>query len=271
MKGHRVPRDSELRRQAIVRLATTTGLTNVEELSAQFGVTASTIRRDLAQLEGAGALARTYGGAMALVAHPEASLRQRVGEEFEAKRSIARWAARRIGAGETVLLDAGTTTGALAHELRHGPELTVVTAGMTALQELASADGVTVECLGGHLRPRSQSFIGPLAETALERRTFDRVFLGADGVTAEDGICEADIRQTRLKELMTRRSDRVYLLVHAAKIGRRPFHAWAPMPPKWTLVTDDSATDADLDPFRAKGIGVVVTDENGDDISGRRG
>ncbi|GAA4617352.1 DeoR family transcriptional regulator [Saccharopolyspora hordei] len=261
-------RDSKLRREAIVQLATTTGLTGVNELSAHFGVTASTIRRDLAQLERAGALARTYGGAMAIVARPEASLRQRVGEEFEAKRAIARWAARQLAAGETVLLDAGSTTGALAHELRNGPALTVVTTGMTALQELASAEAVTVECLGGVLRPKSQGFIGPLAEAALERRTFDRVFLGADGVTAEDGICEADIRQTRLKELMARRSDRVYVLVHAAKIGRRPFHAWAPLPPKWTLVTDVSAAEADLEPFRARGVEVVLADENGDDVSG---
>nr|WP_281377642.1 DeoR/GlpR family DNA-binding transcription regulator [Saccharopolyspora hordei] len=205
---------------------------------------------------------------MAIVARPEASLRQRVGEEFEAKRAIARWAARQLAAGETVLLDAGSTTGALAHELRNGPALTVVTTGMTALQELASAEAVTVECLGGVLRPKSQGFIGPLAEAALERRTFDRVFLGADGVTAEDGICEADIRQTRLKELMARRSDRVYVLVHAAKIGRRPFHAWAPLPPKWTLVTDVSAAEADLEPFRARGVEVVLADENGDDVSG---
>ena len=61
----------------IVRLATTTGLASVEELSARFGVTASTIRRDLAKLTAQGRLARTYGGAIALARHPEASLRQR--------------------------------------------------------------------------------------------------------------------------------------------------------------------------------------------------
>ncbi|AOS61022.1 DeoR/GlpR family DNA-binding transcription regulator [Actinoalloteichus hymeniacidonis] len=258
-----MPRDSEIRRKSIVQMASS-GLANVEELSERFGVTASTIRRDLAQLERSGALARTYGGAMALVAHPESSLRQRVGEQFDAKRGIARWAARQIGAGETVLLDAGTTTGALAHELRAAPALTVVTTGMTALQELAASDSVTVECLGGVLRPRSLGFIGPLAEAALERRTFDRVFLGADGVTAKEGICEADIRQTRLKELMARRSDRVYLLAHGAKVGRRPFHAWAPMPAQWTLVTDRSASEEALEPFRARGVDVIVTDINGE-------
>ena len=60
--------------------------------------------------------------------------------------------------------------------------------------------------------------------------TFDRAFLGADGVTADRGICEADLQQTRLKELMVRRADNVYVLAHAAKLGRAPFHAWAQLP-----------------------------------------
>ena len=51
------------RREEIYHLAVTTGLASVEELSARFEVTASTIRRDLALLNGQGRLARTYGGA----------------------------------------------------------------------------------------------------------------------------------------------------------------------------------------------------------------
>ncbi|MEU9790082.1 DeoR/GlpR family DNA-binding transcription regulator [Streptomyces sparsogenes] len=248
------------RRDQIVHLATTTGLASVEELSRTFGVTASTIRRDLAQLTAAGRLARTYGGAMALVAHPEASLRQRTGEAFDAKRAIARWAASRVGTGETVLLDAGSTVGALAHELRAAEDLTVATTGLTALQELADAEGVRVECLGGTLRPLSQSFVGPLAEAALERMTFDRVFLGADGVTARYGLCEADLRQTRLKELMARRADAVYVLAHSAKIGRRPFHTWFQPPPGWTLVTDGAADRDEVRALRTAGVEVVLVD-----------
>ena len=86
------------------------------------------------------------------------------------------------------------------------PGLTVVTAGLTALEALADADAVRVECIGGTLRHLSQGFVGPLAEATLERLTFDRAFLGADAVTAELGICEAELEQTRLKELMMQRS-----------------------------------------------------------------
>ena len=67
-----------------------------------------------------------------------------------------------------------------------------------------------------------EGFVGPLAEATLARLTFDRAFLGADSVHAELGICEAELEQTRLKELMIERAGTVYILAHAAKleIGR---------------------------------------------------
>lgn len=257
------PRGSRARRDEIVQLATTSGLASVDELSRVFDVTASTIRRDLAQLTAEGRLARTYGGAMALSAHPESSLRQRSGEAFRPKRAIARNAVDLMRPGETVLLDAGSTVGALAHELRGMPGLTVVTTGLTALGELSGAEGVTVHCLGGTLRPVSQGFVGPLAEAALEHLSFDRAFLGADGVTADGGLCEAELAQTRLKELMARRASAVYVLAHADKLGQRPFHAWARLQPGWTLITDADADADQLATLRSSGVAVSVAEVDG--------
>lgn len=251
------------RREEIVLLANSTGLASVEQLSERFSVTSSTIRRDLAQLTTAGQLARTYGGAIALSSHSEASLKQRSGEAFEAKRGIAVWSAGQISPGETVLLDSGSTVGALAHELRSFRDLTVVTPSLTVLAELAAVPGIQVECLGGTLRPLSQGFVGPLAEIALERLTFDRAFLGADGVSAENGICEAQLEQSRLKELVMRRSTNVYVLAHAEKLGHRPFHTWTAPPAGWTLVTDDSAGPDQIAPFLDRGVQVVIVDGTG--------
>jgi DeoR/GlpR family transcriptional regulator of sugar metabolism len=250
-------RESEARRSEIVRLARSSGLASVEELSAQFGVTPSTIRRDLSQLTAQGLIARTYGGAIALGHQQEPSLRQRAMEGFEAKRAIARWAAKQVEPGETILLDAGTTVGAMGEFLREVEDLVVVTAGLTALEALADADDVRVECIGGTLRHLSQGFIGPLAEATLQRLTFDRAFLGADAVTADLGICEAELVQTRLKEIMIERAGKVYVLAHADKLGRKPFHAWAPLPRGATLVTDEAAADAQTRPFEKAGLHVV--------------
>ncbi|GAB3273835.1 DeoR/GlpR family DNA-binding transcription regulator [Sinomonas notoginsengisoli] len=247
---------AKARREEIYRLATTAGLTSVEELSQRFQVTASTIRRDLALLNEQGKLARTYGGALAIGAHPEASLRQRIGEAFEEKQAIARWAAAQVQPGESVLLDGGSTVGALAHALRGHTNLTVTTPALNTVQELSDSPGIQVDCLGGRLRSVSQTFVGPLAEAALERLSFDRVFLGADAVTADDGICEADQAQTRLKELMARRGANVYVLADSSKLGQRPFHAWVRLPVPWTLVTDAAADPQQVELFHRAGVHV---------------
>ena len=254
---------AKARREEIYHLAVTTGLASVEELSRHFNVTASTIRRDLAHLNGEGKLARTYGGAVALGAHPEPSLRQRTGEAFEQKHAIAAWAAAEIHEGENILLDGGSTVGALAHALRDRDNLTVATPGINTLQELADSPGVQVDCLGGRLRGVSQTFVGPLAEAALERMTFDRVFLSADAVTAEDGLCEVDHAQTRLKELMARRGTTVYVLADSGKLGKRPFHAWARIPLPWILVTDTLADVGQVQLFRDTGVTVHLVDPGG--------
>jgi DeoR/GlpR family transcriptional regulator of sugar metabolism len=247
---------SRRRREEIVRLAETSGLADVTDMAERFSVSASTIRRDLARLESAGRLARTYGGARVARPHSEPSLQERIGEAFAEKLAIARWAADQVDPGESLVLDAGSTVAALAHRLRDRAGLTITTTSLAVLDELAGAEGLTVHCLGGTLRPLSQALVGPIAENALDRMSFDRAFLGADSVDAERGICEADLAQSRLKELMAQRCTHVYLLAHAAKLGRRPFHAWTRLGPNWTLVT--TGRDEQVAPFRDRGIRVVT-------------
>jgi len=253
---------SHQRQEEIVRLAGATGLPTVEELSTRFSVPASMIRRDLTKLQFLGLLACTCNGATGLRLHPEDSLCRRTRKPFDAKRGIARWAAQQVRSGETVLLDTGSTVAALARQLRPHT-LTVVTSSLAVLQELSGAESIHVLCLGGTLRHVSRGFVGPLAEAALERMTFDRAFLDADGIMAEDGICAPDLRQTRLKELVARRAEQTYVLVHSVRLGRRPFRAWAPLPPGCTLVTDAAADAASLARFRDHGTDVIVVDVDG--------
>jgi DeoR/GlpR family transcriptional regulator of sugar metabolism len=209
------------------------GEVRVEELGRMLNVTASTIRRDLAKLTREGNVARTYGGAVI--------------------------ASAQIRTGESAILDAGTTVGSLAHHLRGRDRITVITNSITSINELADADDIEVISLGGKLRHSSQSFVGPLADLTLGRVTADRAFLGADGLHAAHGICEASPDQTRTKELIMERARDVYVLADSSKLGQQPFHAWAPVREPWTLVTDDSATDEQLEPFRALAhVDVVV-------------
>lgn len=235
------------------------GQLTVEDLAGRLDVTESTVRRDLQRLAADGKITRTLGGASASSGpFGEPTLAQRAHEARAQKEAIARWCAKTIGAGETIMLDAGTTTGRVASALRERVDLTVITTGLTAMMELAGADGVDVIVLGGRLRHISQGLVGPLTDLTLTRVTADRVFLGADGIRADLGICEADLEQTRTKELMAAQARRVYVLADSSKLGRAPFDAWARVG-EYTLVTDALATEEQLAPFlAAPEIEVVV-------------
>jgi DeoR/GlpR family transcriptional regulator of sugar metabolism len=251
------------RRTRIVGLLSDRGGVSVDELAGRLGVTTSTIRRDLAKLTGDGVVTRTYGGAVVTATDsPESPLRRRAHEARAQKDAIGRWAAGQVADGETVLLDAGTTVARLARHLRDRAGLTVITNGLTSIVELADADDVEVVVLGGSLRHISHGLVGPITDLTLQRLSAHRVFLGADGLTADRGLCEASPVQTRTKEIMAARGGDLYVLADSTKIGAAPFTAWAPLNRPWTLVTDDGATEEQLAPFRAHGhvtVEVVTT------------
>ncbi len=249
---------NELRREQIVRLATSAGLASVETLAQRFGVAPSTIRRDLAELSESGRIARTYGGAIPMPLIAEASLNQRSLVEADAKHAIGRWAAAQIIAGDAALLDAGTTVAHVARNLPSLESVSITTASIPVISYLQGRKDVELTCLGGRLRSMSDAFVGPLTETALERMSFDIAFLGADAVTSDGEVFEAEPEQTRLKELMARRSRRIFLLVHAAKLNCRPFRWSARMDGNWTIVTDASVAPEALEEFRHAGRTVVV-------------
>lgn len=248
------------RRAEIDRILGAGGEVKVEDLARRLHVTSSTIRRDLDRLRSEGKLTRTYGGAVSAVQSGTGlAWHERANHARRQKDAIGRWAAAQVGDGETIILDAGTTTGRAAHHLRDRQRLTVVTNGITTLIELAQASQVEVIMLGGALRRAGQGFVGPLTELTLNRLSADKVFLGADGLVGPRGICEASPLLARCKELMAERARHVFVLADASKIGQARFDAWAPLEHPYTLVTDSGVTDEQLAPFRERGnVSIVV-------------
>ncbi|MBP0457925.1 DeoR/GlpR family DNA-binding transcription regulator [Streptomyces montanisoli] len=239
----------EGRRQEIRNLLQVRPL-SVTELAERYDVSESTIRRDLTRLSESGEIVRTYGGALSSGGE-EQTLLERESVARAEKSSIARAAEAHVKDCRLILLDAGTTAGALASRLATHHQLAVATPGLTSVGILAGMPGIELIVLGGAVRPTSLGMIGPLAESAVARLTADAVFLGADGVVAGRGICEAQPEQASLKQLMVERSAAAYVLVHAEKLGRESSHWWTTFTRPWTLITDASATEAQLAPFRA--------------------
>jgi DeoR family transcriptional regulator, fructose operon transcriptional repressor len=233
------------------------GMNDVATLCEHFGMSEATVRRDLRALATDRRIVRTYGGAAAVGSHePEAPLEERRISGREQKEAIAKAASAYIEDGDTVFLDGGTTTAALARHLSSRPTVRIVTNNLLVVGQLA-ASGLQVTLIGGEVRSSSMSTLGPLAQIALSRISVDKAFLGADGVVAELGLCEATGDQSYLKECVIRQAARVFVLVTADKVGRASQQHWTPLERDWTLITDDSVSTQQIEPFELRG-GVTV-------------
>ena len=217
----------------------------VEDMALELHVSPVTVRRDLSHLADQGLLTRTLGGAAAAISLAERSLEQRAMHAQEEKQRIAEAAVKKIVPGQTVFLDSGTSTGALADKIADQaaqslPGLTVVTASLSVAAKLCEVPPLKLILLGGELRQLSQGMLGPLTERALESLTFDIAFLSGDALSPTHGIGETAPGQTRLKELIMRKSAITVALGHGEKLDRLDTHHWAALPVGSILITDTS-------------------------------
>ena len=166
-----------------------------------------------------------------------------------------------IGAGKSEALAAlerlgaaTLSTDAVVHQLYADPE---VVAAVVDRWGAEVAPGLTLTVLGGAVRPGSMSTMGPLAEASLRRLTADKAVVSGDGFVAGRGLCEAAIEQVALKSLMMEQAAEVVVLMDSSKLGRATQGAWAPLPRRWTLVTDAGAPQAQCAAAEAAGARVV--------------
>lgn len=251
----------EERQQRIIQELRKRGKVTVEGLTEAFGVSAPTVRADLAALETRRLLRRTHGGALPL----ETSLYEPPFAEREAahsneKRRIGRAAALQIRSGETVILDAGTTTHEIARslaELGRG-NITVVTNNLpSAVLLMDTAPQITVIVVGGQAQQRRRATLGALAAKFLEPLQADRVFLGVSGVHPEAGLTAVDFDATQTKQAMIAHAGKVIVVADGGKIGQTAFAQIAPVAVCELLITDTDVSDEDVAALRDAGISAV--------------
>jgi DeoR family transcriptional regulator, fructose operon transcriptional repressor len=213
----------------------------VVELCAQFKVSSATIRNDLRDLETAGLLIRTHGGAMVKTKtglEPDMSLR-RV-QNLEEKRRIAEAALHLVEDGDTIILDTGTTTYELARLLGQKRDLTVVTNDLPIAMLLEDFDAVRVVLIGGMIRRKFHCTVAShfSGMNALSDLTVDKAFMAANGFSLEKGASTPDMAHSETKRLMISIAARVVLLFDSSKMGHNSFAIFAPLDKIDAIVTD---------------------------------
>ena len=196
----------------------------VSKLSDELDVTEETIRRDLEKLEKKEFLRRTHGGAVPIDGSTlEFSLEKRKHTNTTEKARLAKIAVRYVMGGDTIFLDASTTTFYLAHELRGMKNITVITNSLRVISELEGCDDIKVIAVGGILS-NNQSLVGSFAESAIERNFFaSKMFFSSKGVTDDAGILDSNEQECGIKKKMLNNAKQKYYMCDKSKIGRVGF------------------------------------------------
>ena len=179
---------TDTRHQAILRRVRVQGAVSVQGLAEEFGVSPSTIRRDLALLSRDGLLRRARGGGSPIEQDADSFdvVDRRSSDDKDA---VAARAVALIEDGQVVCLDIGTTTARLARHLR-GRRLTVITSSLAVVDELRHESAPEVIVLGGVLRNTYQSLVGLRTEQALSQLTANLCFLSTSGVTSNGQVLD---------------------------------------------------------------------------------
>ena len=209
----------------------------VVELSETLDVSAETIRRDLAELDRAGSINRTYGGAIRSQVF-EPALAERLKLHVKERQAIATAAVAALGDADSIFIGGGATTLHFARALRNAARrLLVLTPSFSIATELSANPLVQVMALPGIVDGKEGMVQGPETVAAIMRYRASVAVLGASGVDAA-GTSEALMSAAQVYTAMVASSERTLILADASKFDKRALQVVAPCSPGVTLISN---------------------------------
>ena len=233
------------------------GEVTVLQIAARFNTSTATVRRDLADLERAGLLRKTHGGAIQvepMFYEPFRYLSSFVREEqchAAEKRRIGLAGAEIVKDGETIALGAGTTTTQVGRSLRHRKGITVVTNALNIAMELSHRANLKIIVTGGSMSSDSFALTGSLGIAAVGEMFYDKAFIGVDGIHPDHGLTTNCPDQSSVHRAMIRQSRQRIVVADHSKIGNVGTTLIAPITNVDLIITDESASQK-LSEFSAK-------------------
>ena len=212
---------------------------DLDKLAEHFAVSKMTIHRDLDDLEQAGVLRKTRGGATIEAGTQfESDFRFRERQGGEAKARMARAALELIEPGMTLLINDGSMAAVLGAMLPEKRPLTVITNNAAIIEALRGKAGITLIALGGVFSPKFNGYFGVVTEEALARLRADIAFVSAPAVSGRMAF-HMDDAVVRAKRAMMAAAARTCLLVNHERFDRTALHVLADLADFDSIITDD--------------------------------
>lgn len=248
------------RRQSLLDMLHKQPGLRVPELAEALDVSQGTVRNDLNALEDEGRLKRVHGGATLIDQDQfqNDSFVRRYNQNVAAKHAIARVAALLVMDGDSVLLDASSTSYYLARALSERNKLRVMTNGFEVARELAQNSTNTVILIGGVVNNDSSSVTGLLSEQIIADMHVEKAFFSCSGFSVERGMTEVHLEEAQLKRKAIESSKQVFALVDSSKIGKEDLTPFARQDQISHLFTDSGISPQAIEDLSQAGIDFTI-------------
>ena len=236
------------------------GYIQISDLADEIGISSATIRRDLITLEKEGLCFRKRGGAVRSAQGVTMEIPYEIKRlhKTNEKARIAKAALNLIENGNTILLDAGSTTYALAILLHKKRNLTVVTHDLNIAAKLASIPNINLICTGGIARANVFTLQGTQVVDFIRNIRVDKSFIGGDTIHKDGTIGNVNIEEVPIKQAMIAAATQVILLADASKFGKTSFAKVADVKEMDIVITDSSITQDLLSCCENEDINLIV-------------
>ncbi|KPU26581.1 DeoR faimly transcriptional regulator [Caloranaerobacter sp. TR13] len=235
----------------------------VSQLAKMFGVSESTIRRDLNELDSSGIIVRTHGGAVRPDINKfEASFLQKQDEHSREKELIGKLAASIIKDGDTIILDSGTTTQYIARFIT-AKDVTVITNSIPLSYELSNRDDIEVITTGGVIRPTTKATVGPITERTIREFRVDKVFIGANGISLTSGITTPKLSEANVKRVMMSVANKVYIVADESKFDKVFFSVICDIKDVDYIITNKKLSEDQMKSYEKLGVEIITDIKRG--------
>lgn len=231
------------RRDKILEVLQEDGSAKVLDLARLFKVTEVTIRQDLEKLEREGLINREHGGAYIKNVKDQVAAFSIVHQEnLDKKEMIATKCLEFIEAGDTIILDSGSTTTEVAKKLRGRKDLTVITNALNIALLLGAEPGIEVIVTGGEFKPPTFSLTGQKAADFFKGLHVQKLFLATAGISLKAGLTYPSISDLVVKKAMIDAAEKTFLVADSTKMGKAAFASLGAL-----SLIDYIITDAGID------------------------
>lgn len=249
------------RREKIMELLREDGSAKVLNLAKLFKVTEVTIRQDLEKMEKDGLIIREHGGAyLKNIKDQVQTFSLTHQENLDKKELIAHKCLEFIEPGDTIILDSGSTTTAVAKGLKGRKNLTVITNALNIALILGAEPGIEVIVTGGEFKPPTLSLTGQKAADFFKGLYAQKLFLATAGISLRAGLTYPSISDLVVKKAMIDAAETTYLVADSTKMGKAAFASLGALSLIDYIITDSAIEDKHKQLFKDNEIELIIAD-----------